>query len=181
MKKINKVLLIGSVLFLLVGCSNMMDTPTKKVEEFLSKYQKQDNEVLDQLDSIIEEAENMNNEQREKYRDLMKKQYQNLSYKIKDETQDGTNANVEVEIEVYDYGKVINDANNYLTTNKEEFINEDGTIDTTKFIDYKIKQLENANDKIKYTINFTLSKVDDNWQLDDITDIDRQKLHGLYY
>ena len=34
---------------------------------------------------------------------LLKKQYQNLSYKIKEETEDGDNATVEVEIEVYDY------------------------------------------------------------------------------
>ena len=47
-------------------------------------------------------------------------------------------------------------------------------------MDYKLKQLSLVKDKVKYTINFTLTKTDDKWTLDDITEIDRQKLHGLY-
>ena len=37
-----------------------------------------------------------------------------------------------------------------------------------------------SKDKITYTITFTLTKEDDEWTLDDITDIDRQKIHGIY-
>ena len=182
MKQVKKILLVVIVLFLVVGCGNMMNTPTKKVEEFLSKYQTQDKDVLDQLDDVIEEAGTMVDEQKESYRDLMKKQYQNLSYKIKDDTEDGDSATVEVEIEVYDYGKAISEAETYLTTNREEFLDEDTQeIDAKKFLDYKISQMEDVKDRIKYTINFTLTKVDDEWKLDDISDIDRQKLHGLYY
>lgn len=182
MKHFKKVLLIASVLFLVVGCGNMMNTPTKKVEEFLSKYQTQDKDVLSQLDDVIKEAGTMVDDQKEEYRDLMKKQYQNLSYKIKDETQDGDTAIVEVEVEVYDYGKAISEAETYLTTNREEFLDEKTEeIDSKKFLDYKIKQMKETKDKVKYTINFTLSKVDDEWKIDDISDIDRQKIHGLYY
>lgn len=171
-----------TVLFLVVGCGNMMNTPTKKVEEFLSKYQTQDKDVLDQLDDVIKDAGTMIEDQKKDYRDLMKKQYQNLSYKIKDETEDGDNATVQVEIEVYDYGKAINKSETYLTTNREEFLDEEKKeIDSKKFLDYKIKQMKDVKDKVKYTINFTLTKIDDKWKLDDISDIDRQKLHGLYY
>lgn len=182
MKQIKKVLLMASLLFLVVGCGNMMNTPTKKVEEFLSKYQTQDKSVLEQLDDVIKDAGAMIDDQKDDYRDLMKKQYQNLSYKIKDETEDGDNATVQVEIEVYDYGKAISDAENYLVTNREEFLDDEKEdIDSKKFLDYKIKQMKAVKDKVKYTINFTLTKVDDKWKLDDISDIDRQKLHGLYY
>lgn len=182
MKQVKKILLMVSVLFLVVGCGNMMNTPTKKVEQFLSKYQTQDKTVLEQLDDVIEAAGTMVDDQKEEYRDLMKKQYQNLSYKIKDETEDGDSATVEVEIEVYDYGKAISEAETYLTTNRDEFLDEDtNEIDSKKFLDYKISQMKDVKDKIKYTINFTLTKVDDEWQLDDLSDVDRQKLHGLYY
>lgn len=177
-----KNLFIGIMLFVLsVGCSNMMNTPTKKVEEFLSKYQTQDEEVLKQLDEVIDSAGTMTSKQKDKYRDLMKKQYQNLSYKIKDEVEDGNKATVEVEIEVYDYASSINESETYLTTNKEEFIDTNtNTVDDEKFMEYKLEQLEQVKDKIKYTINFTLTKSNNKWQLDDITEIDRQKLHGLY-
>ena len=35
-------------------------------------------------------------------------------------------------------------------------------------------------DKIKYTLNLTLTKKDKKWVLNDISESDRQKLHGLY-
>lgn len=182
MKQLKKILLMAVILFLVVGCGNMMNTPTKKVEQFLSKYQTQDKDVLSQLDDVIEEAGTMVDDQKDEYRDLMKKQYQNLSYKIKDETEDGDSATVEVEIEVYDYGKAISESETYLTTNRDEFVNQETQeIDSEKFLNYKIGKMKDMKDKIKYTINFTLTKVDDEWKLDDISDIDRQKLHGLYY
>lgn len=181
MKQVKKIFVGIMVLFLAVGCGNMMNTPTKKVEEFLSKYQTQDEKVLAQLDEVIDSSGTMTKDQKDKYRDLMKKQYQNLSYKIKDETIDGNNATVQVEIEVYDYASSISESETYLTTNKEEFIKEDTKeVDDEKFMDYKLKQLSLVKDKVKYTINFTLTKTDDKWTLDDITEIDRQKLHGLY-
>ena len=182
MKKI-KYLLVIIFLFLLVGCSNMMDTPTKKVEKFLSKYQTQDKEVLDQLDSVINDAGLLNDEQKDSYRKLMKKQYQNFSYKIKEETIDGNNSKVVCEIEVYNYGKAISEAEAYLVSNRDEFVTniEEDSIDYKKFLDYKIENMSNTKEKITYTINFTLTKVDNEWKLDSISDVDRQKIHGLYY
>ena len=182
MKNIKKILLLVVILLLTVGCGNMMNTPTKKVEDFLSKYQTMDKTVLAQLDNVMDDAGNFNDDQKEEYRELMKKQYQNLSYKIKDDTEDGDTATVEVEIEVYDYGKSISESENYLTNNRDEFLDtETNSVDTEKFLDYKIGQMKDVKDKVKYTINFTLTKKDDTWTLDDISDIDRQKLHGLYY
>lgn len=105
-----------------------------------------------------------------------------MSYKIKDETEDGDSATVQVEIEVYDYGKAISESETYLTTNREEFLDDEKKeVDTKKFLDYKIGKMKDVKDKVTYTINFTLSKVDGNWRLDNISDVDRQKLHGLYY
>lgn len=181
MKSLKKLFIGVIVLFFIVGCGNMMNTPTKKVEAFLSKYQTQDEKVLTQLDEVVDSAGTMTKEQKEKYRDLMKKQYQNLSYKIKDETEDGDSATVEVEIEVYDYATAITESETYLTTNQDEFLDEEtNEVDDEKFMDYKLEQLDKVKEKVKYTINFTLIKENDDWKLDDITEIDRQKLHGLY-
>ena len=183
MKKLSKVLLVITSIFLLVGCGNMMTSPTKKVEEFLSNYQTLDKQVLDQLDSVMEDSDSLTDEQKDKYYELMKNQYKNLSYKIKDETIDGDNAIVTVEIEVLDYGKAISEAEIYLANNRDEFISnkEDDIIDKVKFLDYKIKAMSKVNDRVTYTINFNLVKEDNEWILNDISDIDRLKLHGLYY
>ena len=122
----------------------------------------------------------MTQAQKDSYRDIIKKQYQNLAYEIKDETIDGNNATVDVEIEVYNYKKIIDDANTYLTNNQSEFQNETGQVDVEKFNNYKLEQLKNAKDKVTYTLNLTLKKTDDKWTLDNLTDTDISKIHGMY-
>ena len=47
-------------------------------------------------------------------------------------------------------------------------------------MDYKIKQMKNTNEKVKYTIEFDLTKSDNKWTLDDVDEITRQKIHGIY-
>lgn len=179
-KNVSKIVVGLALLFLIVGCNNVMNTPTKEVEKFLGKYQTMDDKVISQLDDVLESDITMTSEQKEEYKKLMKKQYQNLAYKIKDEKIDGEHAEIETEIEVYDYAKAMSSSDKYLKENKDEFVLEDGTTDEEKFMDYKIKEMSDMKDKVTYTITFTLTKKDDNWTLDDITDIDRQKIHGIY-
>jgi len=176
-----KKLIVGiSMILLLAGCNNVMNTPTKEVEEFLGKYQTMNNTVLEQLDHVLETDATMTDDQKDEYKELMKKQYKNISYKIKDETEDGEHATIVTELEVFDYAKAMKDADSHLKENSSEFVKEDGTTDDEKFMDYKIQQMKDVKDKVTYTITFTLTKKDDVWKLDDITDIDRQKIHGLY-
>lgn len=213
MKKIILVLL-GS-LFIFTGCGTKMNTPTAKVEEFLGKYQKMDSEILEQLDDILEEDGSMSDDQKKEYQALLEKQYQNLSYKIKDEKIDGDNATVDVEIEVYDYATSIRKAREYFKEHRDEFektketINEESELDNdgndttdkeddtssdtsnnsddnslidtiSEFIDYKIKELKDVTEKVKYEITFNLTKEDGKWKIDDLSDMDIQKIHGLY-
>lgn len=175
-----KFLLIIMTLFLLVGCETVMNNPTKRVETFLNKYQTMDSEVLKQLDETLSNDVTLTESQKKDYKDLMKKQYQNLTYTIKDEEVNGDKATVKVEIEVYDFNKAMTKADDYLSENQDEFTDENNNIDNEKFMDYKIKEMKNANDKVKYTIDFTLTKNNNKWQLDDIDEITRQKIHGIY-
>ena len=180
MKKILMVLVLTVVL--VCGCeNNLMNTPTKRVETMLNNYVTLDEEVLKDLDETMLSETVMTTEQKNKYREILKKQYQNLSYEIKDETVDGDNATVEVEIEVYDYKKIIDEAEVYLKENPQEFEQEEGeSVDISKFNDYKLEELEKAKDKVTYTLNLTLKKVDGKWKLDDLTDTEISKIHGLY-
>ena len=167
-------------MFLLTGCNNLMNTPTKKVELLLSKYQKNDEEVLKQLDSTLLSDTILDVSQKDTYKDLLKKQYKDLMYTVKDEAIDGKTAVVEVEIEVYDYNKAITESEDYLINHQNEFMDESNTISTTKYNDYKLNAIKEMKDRVKYTINFTLSKIDEEWLVDDLTDSERQKIHGLY-
>ena len=204
MKKLFSVLLLS--LFLVTGCGNSM-TPTGAVEDFLGKYQSMDSDVLAQLDKVVNDDTTMSDEQKKEYKSLMEKQYQYLSYKVTDEEIVGDTATVDVEIEVFDYASSIRKSDEYYEKNKDMFeeayeddneskedmidnnashesnVNtDDGNIvtQTKKYIDYKIEQMKTVTDKIKYTITFNLSKEDNEWVVDDISDIDRQKIHGLF-
>ena len=175
MKKL--VFLIISIL--LVGCTDLSNTPTKKAEEFLKKYQTLDNSVISDLNKVVNESD-LNEIQRSMYIDIMKKHYQNLSYEIKDETIDGDEAVVTVEIAVSDFKKVLDEANNYMNNNKEEFNDENGEYSIVKFNDYKLNKLKEAKDKVKYTIEINLTKINDDWTVDKLDSKTYDKINGVY-
>lgn len=177
MKKILWALLI---IFCLTGCNNLMNTPTKKVEYLLSKYQGNDEEVLKQLDETLLTDAILLPEQKDRYKNIMQKQYKDLKYTVKDEAIDGKTAVVEVEIEVYDYSKAITNIEDDLINNSDKYKDSTGEISTTIYNDAKLANLENVTDRVKYTINFTLSRVDEEWIVDDLTETERMKIHGLY-
>ena len=97
-----KILLLLVSLILVTGCNDMMNTPTRRVEEYLGKYQILDSTVLTELDNVVDNSD-YSDEYKEEYKELMIKQYQNLSYKIKNEQTNGDTATVIVELEVFDY------------------------------------------------------------------------------
>lgn len=177
-----KKIFLTIIMFLIVvtGCTTTMNTPTKRVEEFMSKYQGLDSEVLNQLDHVVSNDSTMNDDQKKEYTSLMKKQYQNLSYKIKDEKIEDDLATVTVEVEVYDYRSALNNAETYYASNKDKFKDKDNQIDNSKYMDYKITEMKKITDRKKYELVFTLSHEDDEWTMDDISDSDRKKLHGIY-
>ncbi len=180
-----KILCIMTLLcsFLLVGCNvgkKLTNTPTKQVEIFLNKYQTLDKDVLDDLDRAIANETDFSGEHRQDYREIMKKAYQKLAYQIKDQKEDGDKATVTAEIEVVNYGKVLSAANVHLQENPEEFYDENGEYDVKKFISYRLEQMKKNTEKVKYTIDFELTKKNDQWKVDDLSKIDEQKIQGIY-
>ena len=178
-----KKILLGILsIMLLSGCGEkMFNTPTKKVEMFFQNYQTLDKDVIEQLNKVVNEEENFNADQRLAYKELMKKHYQELKYEIKDEKVDGDKVTVTVEIEVTDYSKALKEADKYLENNRSEFYDDKGVYDAFLFTTYRIEELKKVKDKVKFTLNMNLSKIDDEWQLDKISDTDEQKINGVYY
>ena len=195
------------IVIFLSGCS-MDNTPTKKVENFLNNYTSQNDTVLNQLKDMIDSDTMMDENQRNTYSDIMKRQYKDMTYEIKDETINGDNATVTAEIEVYDYYKTNKEAETYYNNNPNEFSNnsdgivqkasdavkdavegvkesvENATNNTnssdSKYIEYRLNKLTNTKERVKYTVDFSLTKVNNKWKLNDIDDVTRQKIHGLY-
>lgn len=176
-RKYMKRLLVILSIFLLVGCE-LNNTPTKKVEQFLSNYQVLHKDVISDLDGMINKT-NYTSEQKERYKELMKKQYKSLIYEIKEETIDGNNAYVTVQIEVTNYGKRLAETENYLNDHRDEF-NDNGVYNESKFLSYQLDELEKEKERIKYTLTFSLTKQDGKWEINDLTEAMEDKINGIY-
>ena len=166
------LLFIG--ILLLVGCERMMNTPTGKVEDFLSKYQNLEKNVKKELTNVLDQEQELNKKQKEEYRLLLEKQYQNLAYKITEEKIEKNQATVTAEIEVLDYATAIRNSRKKY----QEQIEKEGN--DISYIDYLIKELKKVEDKVKQEIIFILKKKDGIWYLTDLSKEDYQKIHGFY-
>lgn len=177
-----KVLGILGLALVMTGCSltDMDNTPTKQVEAYLNDYQTLNSNVLTEIDALVANETMFDTDQQTTYRDIMKKHYQDLTYMVKEETVNGDTATVEVEIEVNDYTKALSSAEDYKTTNESEFLNDQGVFDETLFNTYKLDLLKNNEERVKYTIYFSLKKVDDQWTLNELTETEQEKILGIY-
>ena len=169
--KIKKKLLLFAlpILFIiLVGCE-MANTPTSKVEDLFTKYQKLDTDIDNGINNILDE-QNLSESQKERYRKILENQYKNLTYQIKEETIDGDNATITAEIEVTDLKKSL------------EGLVFDSTIYTKEtFDEERLNRLEQAKDKVKYTLDLTLTRgSNDEWKLNALTNEQIKKIQGMY-
>ena len=117
--------------------------------------------------------------QKQEYKELIKKQYQNLTYKIKDETYDDNTAVVSIEIEVFNYAKAKDQTDMYVSGHESDFLDENKELSKILYENYKIEQLENVKERTKYTLDISLTKEDGKWRVDKLSDMERQN-HGLY-
>lgn len=166
-----KILSLFIFLLLLVGCS-LANSPTSKVEDLLTKYQTLDKDIKTGIDEVINE-ETLTSEQKERYRNLIEKQYKNLAYQIKDERIDGNTATITTEIEVLDYKKAINEAVSKYQDRNDYTVEE--------YNNSKLDSLEKTKEKVKYTIDFEVVKdKNGNWKLSSLSNETIKKIQGMY-
>ena len=163
MKNKLQIILPFLIIFFLLGCE-LNNTPTSKVEAFLSNYQLLDNSIyLDDKINLFTNNKNLTDDITNGYKKIIERQYSALSYDVKDETIDGDNAVVEVQIEVFDYVNTLG-----------------SRIDDLSDVE-KINLLEKANIRSNYTIMFNVNKNNNgDWELLPIGSSDDLKLLGLY-
>ncbi len=174
-----RLLITFLMISMIIGCNNSLNSPSNKVISFLDKYKNLDDKVLQELEYQIE-SKNYNEKEKELYRNSIRRQYQNLKYKILEEKEYENTATVKVEIEVYNYIAAIEKASNYFLKNQELFINDDNIVDESKYIDYKLNEIEKTNERINYIIEFNLYKKNKIWYLRKIDNETLSKINGLY-
>lgn len=181
--KMKKLFLIFAFLLIVVGCSCdlNMNTPTKKTEEFLMRYKELDEGVLSDLELSSEASGLTTTEHKNKYIDIMKRQYQDMTYEVTGENIDGDTASVDVKIKVYDLYKARKNAESYIDDNETDFtLDESGSRDVEKVNEYLLDELYKTDEYVEYTITIDLIKEDNKWVVEDLDTETKEKLHGTY-
>lgn len=172
-----KILLMVVAAFFLIGC--MDSKASDAVENYLNQYRNLSDSVITDLDELTMD-QNLSEDQRGTYTDIMKKQYQDLQYEIVEEEYNGDKATVTAKITVYDLYKVQEDADTYMNDNMEEFYDENEVYDNDKYLEYKLKQMKDNTKTISYTITFNVIKKDNKWIVEQPDEETLEKIHGIY-
>lgn len=178
MKKTSKILLVALVLFLAVGCGCTDMKAREAVKKYLNNYKMLDSSVTDQIDDLVD-SEDMSDDQRKIYKEILKKQFEDMKYEITDETYEGDEAQITAKITVYDYYKVQSEISKYLSENRDKFY-DDGEYNESLYIDYKLDTMKKYDKTITYTVVFDVVKENNKWLVVTPSDEDIEKIHGIY-
>ena len=176
-----KVLVVICAILLFTGCScSLNDTkPEEAVETFFEKYRAKDDDIITQLKDTIEN-EDLTDDAKEKYQELMEKQYDQFASVIKDVKEENDEATATVELTVLNYKSAILKTEEELKANPEKFNDEEGNFSEEKYMDYKIEKMQEVTDTTTHTIELSLNKENGMWKVNQLSSDDISKLHGLY-
>lgn len=173
-----KLLIFLMCLICVVGCACNNDKASDAVEKYLNEYKGLSDNVLKDMDNL-KELKDLDDKQKDTYKEVLKRQYRDMMYTIENESYDGDTASVTVKITVYDLYKASKDSSAYLNNHQEEFLTN-GVYDATKYLEYKLDQMKNMKDTISYNVVFKVIKVDSKWQVEQPDEKTLEKIHGIY-
>lgn len=174
-----KIIFIFVLTISLFGCSEV-NTAKSIVEDYLSSYQNLEYQVLVDMEEVVSSESSLTTEQKETYRNILKKQYVDLTYEILEESYENDNATVTVEIDVYDYFSASQNASEYLEKNLSEFYDDNNEFSSELYMEYKLSLYSKITDKKSYVIEFNLIKEDNIWKILTIDNEVLEKIHGIY-
>jgi hypothetical protein len=167
------------ILFLLTACTFGATTAKSAVEDYLNSYRNLATDVMNDMEEVIQN-EQLSEEQKNIYRDILKRQYKDLKFEIINEKYSGNDAVVKTKINVYNLYKVQKDAADYLKNNIKEFYDNAGKYDNNLYLNYKLNRMKTTTERVDYTIDFNVIKKDDGWKIKEISSTDLEKIHGIY-
>lgn len=179
MKKCICGLLLFFCSFLLIGCGEEM-TPTQAVRDYMESYVILDDGVVDQLNDYVDNNEELSDEHKRIYKEILRTQYSSLTYDILNERVEDNIAYVDVEINVKDLYKIRKETNEYYNDNKSEFNDENGVYDVAMFITFQLNKMKAATETVKYKLELKVVKSGEDWDVTQLSTSDLEKIHGIY-
>ena len=169
MKNTFKIFFLLVLSLILVGCDNIERTAKITVQDYLNNYK---------LDELIEN-EDLSDNQKNIYKEVLQRQYKNLKYKVINEKYMENESIITVELTVYNYYKAQQEIVDYLKNNRKEFY-KDGVYDEELYIDYKLDKMKNYKETVTYVLDFKFKKENNRWELQNLSNDDIEKIHGIY-
>lgn len=173
-----KIIIFILSMFMVVGCGCTNDKAQDAVENYLNNYKNLDSNVVSDIDKLVDQ-ENLNDKQKDTYKDILKRQYSDLMYTIEDESYEGDSAKVTVKITVYDLYKASKKATDDLNGKPEDYLT-DGEYDKDKYMDHKLELMKDIKETVNYNLVFNVKKNDGKWQVEQPDDETLEKIHGIY-
>lgn len=174
-----KLLIVLLSIFILCGCKNT-NSAVNIVKEYLDDFKNLSVSVEKEIDRVIYKSDDLSLDQKKLYKKIFIKQYQSLNYDILSEEYDNNKALIKVNINVFDLNKSEEKALEYLSDHLSEFYDENNIFDNVKYTTYKLGLMYDASDKIDYEIVFFLKHKNNKWVLEEPTENDLEKIHGIY-
>ncbi len=178
MKKTILTIIILIVSVLLVGCGKDMSA-REAVTDYLENYITLDSSIVEQLNEFVDN-ENLTEEQKLTYKEILRRQYSSLTYDIQNERYEGNMAYVKTKINVINLNKAQQDALDYYNKHVDEFNNNTGVYDKNLYTDYKLETMKKENETINYEIEFKLINEGNQWEVEQLSSNDLEKIHGVY-
>lgn len=149
-------------------------SPEGMTKDFLKKYQKLDSSVVKEIK--YEFNDELTPTQLDKYKEIIKDQYEKLEYTILEveENEKERYAIVKVEFTVEDLASAMEMANSYIDVNGDKFE------DDFAAVDYKLSVLDEKAEEQTYTVEFNFYFEDNEWHMYDLSDADLKKFRGTY-
>lgn len=174
-----KIIIILISLFFFCGCSNNKG-PEEIVSNYLNSFINLDKSVLNEINNVVDNNEEFNDAHKSMYKKILIRQYQSLKYDILSSDIDDKYAIVKVNVIVHDLNKASKEAQNDLITNLSNFYDEKNVFDNNKYLLTKLEYMEKSKFLTDYDIDFILKKKKGKWILENPTEEDLLKIHGLY-
>lgn len=169
------ILLVTLVTILIVKSNNK--SPVAQTKEYMNHYQKLDKDIIKNIK--YEYTDDLTPTQKEKYIDIMKRQYENIEYDIREEVVNKTDAIITVEFTVYDLSSAMERANSYVEVYSDKFM-KGNKFDPYKATDYKLKTLMKYDERVTYSIDFFYYKEKGKWKMTDLGEVDLKKINGTF-
>ena len=173
-----KILLTFLTCILLCAC-DMIDSPTMKVQQYLNDFNNLNETVVEDMESSIIE-ENLSSDNTSIYREVLTRQYKDLRYEIVDETINDDKATVKAKVTVYDLYNSNKQSETYMNEHQDEFMDTENVFDQESYMKYRLDEMLKTTNTITHEVTFNLTKIEDEWVIDDIDRETLEKIHGLY-